>query len=250
MKKIVFLLLAMTLGLWSMTASELVKKMEKGTTSNNSVEAQLKMLLINSNGDTLERTMQLKTLDKGGESKALIEFLSPADVKGTKLLTYVHADKANEQWLYLPALKRVKRIVGSGQSGSFMGSEFTYEDFGKQGSDVYRYEELLQESTIDGVEYYLATRYPNSSDSAYSKQIIYVDKAQNLVRRVDYYDTKERHLKTATMHDYTSQNGSYRVGRIEMKNLQSGKATHILWLGEQSNAKLTDADFHKRVLER
>jgi len=250
MKKLLLLLIVSTSMIFAMTATELAKKMDKKVTGFNSTVSELKMVLIQSNGDKNERLMLLKTLEKGDQSKALIEFLSPSDVKGTKLLTYVHANKDNDQWLYLPALKRVKRIVGKNKKGSFMGSEFSYEDFGKQGSDVYTYDETLTDITLDGVACFKGTRYPKDKDSSYAKQDIYVDKATYLVKQVDYYDKKNRLEKIAYFSDYKQFDTLYRVGKIIMTNKQNNKSTIITWGKDKIFAKLKDKDFHKRVLKR
>ena len=101
--------------------------------------ADMLMTLKNRAGKTSRRVIRSKTLEgKGVGDKSLSLFDEPADVKGTAMLTFSHGLKADDQWLYLPALKRVKRINSRNKSGPFMGSEFAFEDLGSQDVEKYK----------------------------------------------------------------------------------------------------------------
>ena len=114
--------------------------------------ANMTMELKNKQGDTSIRYIRIKTLEVIGDGdKSMSIFDKPADVKGTAFLTFSHAIKPDEQWLYLPALKRVKRINSKNKSGPFMGSEFAYEDIASQEVEKYTYKYLRDES-LNGID--------------------------------------------------------------------------------------------------
>jgi len=141
--------------------------------------------------------MNSKTLEGENGDKSLIIFLTPADVKGTKMLTHEHINKDDNQWMYLPALRRVKRIASRNKSGSFMGSEFSYEDTANASWEKYTYKNDLEEVEFNGIKCYKGTRIPKDKNSGYSKQITYIDATTFLVSKIDYFDRKKELLKTA-----------------------------------------------------
>jgi len=128
---------------------------DKRDTGFSDQTASMVMELRNKHGDVSTRTIRIKTLEVIGDGdKSMSIFDKPADVKGTAFLTYSHAIKPDEQWLYLPALKRVKRINSKNKSGPFMGSEFAYEDLASQEIEKYTYK-FIRDENIDGVDYFV-----------------------------------------------------------------------------------------------
>ena len=123
-------------------------------------QSDMTMTLRNKQGNESKRAMRSKSLEVTGDGdKGLTIFDSPGDVKGTAFLSFTHATKADDQWLYLPALKRVKRISSSNKSGPFMGSEFAYEDISSQEIEKYTYE-WLKDEAVDGKEAFVIQRNP------------------------------------------------------------------------------------------
>ena len=118
---------------------EIAQKMKAAGEGFISDTSEMEMILIDSYGTRVSRKMKGTSMEgQNGEDRAITEFLSPADVKGTKLLTHSHKGEDDDQWLYLPAMKRKKRISGGARSSSFMGSEFSYEDLGSQDIEIGR----------------------------------------------------------------------------------------------------------------
>ena len=229
---------------------EVAQKSDKVTDGFESSIAQTEMVLINASGQQSIRQMEMKTLEGENGDKTISTFLTPADVKGTKTLTHEHADRDDDQWLYLPALKRVKRIASSNKSGSFMGSEFSYEDIGNTNYQKFTYTGEAEEVDLNGVACYKGSRVPNDKNSGYTKQISWIAKDTLLVQKVDYYDRKSELLKTAIFSDYKQIDGVWRVGKIEMKNYQNDKATILTWKEDKVHAGLTDKEFKKRMLKQ
>jgi len=251
MIKIVLASLATTLSLYAMTHFEVTKKNDDVMSGFKDSKSKMTMKLINAKGQTRVRHMRSRSLELNGGDKSLMEFLSPADVKGTKFLNYEHAKRDDDQWLYLPALKRVKRISSKNKSGSFMGSEFSYEDIGSFNIEKYDYkDEQVKTQKLNGVEVYVVERFPNYKYSGYTKQVAFIDKKTLLTLQTDYYDRKKSLLKSAYLSDYKLIDGVYRVGKITMKNFSNSKTSILIWDEESIKNGLSHKDFHKRVLKK
>ena len=229
---------------------QIAKKSDKVTDGFGSSISQTQMILINASGQKSVRNMEMKTLEGKNGDKTISTFLNPADVKGTKTLGHEHIDRDDDQWLYLPALRRVKRIASRNKSGSFMGSEFSYEDIGNQNYQKFTYGKKVQEVKFKGIKCYKGVRYPKNKNSGYSKQISWVSKKDFLLQRVDYYDRKKELLKTATFKNYKKTKGVWRVGEIEMRNYQNDKSTKLIWKKDKIHAGLTKREFTKRMLKQ
>ena len=250
MKKIVLTILLTATSLMALTNMEIAQKSDNVTDGFESSIAQTEMILINASGQKSTREIEMKTLEGENGDKTISTFLTPADVKGTKTLTHEHVDRDDDQWLYLPALKRVKRIASSNKSGSFMGSEFSYEDIGNQNYNKFTYDNKVEEVELNGVKCYKGTRIPKDENSGYTKEVSWVAMDSFLLQQVEYYDRKSELLKTAVFSDYKEIDGVWRVGKIEMKNHQNDKSTVLIWKDEKIKAGLTDKEFNKRVLKQ
>ncbi|MEM7257036.1 MAG: outer membrane lipoprotein-sorting protein [Pseudomonadota bacterium] len=213
--------------------------------------ANMKMTLRNRAGKESVRNVRVKTLEVTGDGdKSLSIFDEPADVKGTASLTWSHSNKPDEQWLYLPALKRVKRISSKNKSGPFMGSEFAFEDIGSQEVDKYTYKYLRDES-IDGADTFVMERYPVDKNSGYTKQVVWIEKERYVALKIEFYDRKDSLLKTLTATDFTQYlDKHWRAAKLEMINHQSGKSTTLDFEDYQFKTGLKDADFNKNALKR
>jgi outer membrane lipoprotein-sorting protein len=215
------------------------------------VQARLRMVLKNRHGQESQRTLDVRFLEVAEDGdKSLGYFHEPADVKGTALLTYSHKTENDDQWLYLPALKRVKRIASADKSGAFMGSEFAYEDLSSQEVEKYTYK-YLRDEVVDGEECFVVERYPTAKYSGYTRQWVWIDKSAYRTRKIDYYDRKGSLLKTLTSGGYTKHLERYwRAGWTLMENHQSGKSTRLEWSGFRFQAGLKDGDFTQEALKR
>ncbi|OPX27531.1 MAG: hypothetical protein B1H07_00975 [Campylobacteraceae bacterium 4484_166] len=249
MKSLIAIFLSAVI-LMAVTNKEVAKKSDEITDGFVSSKSNMTMILINASNQKTIRKLKSYILEGKDGDKSLLEFLTPADVKGTKMLTYEHIDKDDDQWLYLPALKRAKRIASSNKSGSFMGSEFSYEDTANSSWEKFKYKDTLEDVVLDGVKCYKGERYPIDKNSGYTKQITWVDKDSYLIKRIDYFDRKNELLKTAIFSDWKKIDGIYLMGKIHMTNLQNKKQTILKWSDRQIKVGLTTKDFTKRKLKR
>jgi Outer membrane lipoprotein-sorting protein len=213
--------------------------------------AELTMTLKNKHGSTSTRTLRIKTLERLDDGdKSLTIFDEPRDVKGTALLTFSHKTGDDDQWLYLPALKRVKRIASNNQAGPFMGSEFSYEDFSAQEVEKYTYK-YLRDETLNGMDCFVIERDPVHPKSGYTRQTVWIEKAEYRAQKVVYFDRKDALLKTFTTGDWKQYMGKYwRAHTMLMENHQSGKSTELSWDAFHFGTGLSDRDFNKNSLAR
>lgn len=214
--------------------------------------SDMTMILKNRQGKESRRTIRNRVLEMEGDgNKSLSIFDTPRDVKGTAFLSFSHKVGDDEQWLYLPALKRVKRINSRNKSGSFVGSEFAYEDIASQEVEKYTYKHLREEA-INGTLCFVGESYPvDKRNSGYTKRISWTDTGEYLVRKVEFYDRRQSLLKTLTIMDYQHYLGKFwRPARMEMVNHQTGKSTILLMGNYQFQTGLTEKDFNSTSLKR
>ncbi len=213
--------------------------------------ADLTMELRNKQGDSSIRFLHIKTLEvKDDGDKSLSVFEKPADVKGTAFLTFSHALVPDEQWLYLPALKRVKRINSNNKSGPFMGSEFAYEDLASQEVAKYTYK-YLRDEKANGVDCFVIERFPAYEHSGYKRQLAWINKAEYRPEKIEFYDRKNDLLKTLTFSGYKQYlNKFWRADTMTMVNHQNGKSTILRWNDYAFKTGLSDRDFNQNALKR
>ena len=213
--------------------------------------AVMKMVLRNRHGQESVRQIRVVNLEMEGDGdKGLTVFDEPRDIKGTAFLSYSHALVADEQWIYLPALKRVKRISSSNKSGPFMGSEFAYEDISSFEIPKYNYL-YLRDEVRDGIDCFVLELRPQYQYSGYTKSYVWVDKVEYRNQKVEYYDRKGSLLKVQRFTDYQLYLNQYwRAHTMTMDNKQNGKSTTLYWTNFKFKTGLTSADFEKNVLKR
>jgi outer membrane lipoprotein-sorting protein len=220
-------------------------------------EAVMKMVLTNAHGDTSERELRMRTLENTDEAdgdKSMIIFDRPRDVEGTALLTHAHILDPDDQWLFLPSLKRVKRISSANKSGPFMGSEFAYEDFSSQEPAKFEYTWLRQETCpvpVQSRNCHVVERRPLYEKSGYTRQMTWIDTDDLQVRKVDYYDRKNALLKTLLMTQYRLYNEKYwRAHDLYMVNQNNKKTTRLTWEDYAFGNGFDERDFDTNSLKR
>ncbi len=195
--------------------------------------------------------MKLISLEVDGDGdKSLTTFDTPRDVKGTSFLSHTHVIGPDDQWLYLPALKRVKRISSNNKSGPFMGSEFAFEDLTSPEVEKYSYK-YIKDDSANGVLCFLVERYPVDKKSGYKRQVVWIDQQEYRPQKIDFYDRKNSLLKTLVFSDYEQYLSKFwRAGIMNMKNHQTGKSTLLEWNEIVFGNGLNDRDFDKKALKR
>jgi len=214
---------------------------------------EMQMILRNAAGQETTRTLWLDTLEITDENlgdRSIIVFDTPADIEGTALLSHAKILDPDDQWLYLPALKRIKRISSANKSDPFVGSEFAYEDLSSQEVEKYTYK-WLRDEAINDHDVFVIERFPQYKNSGYTRQISWMDKKMYQPRKVEYYDRKNTSLKTLVFSEYQQYLDQYwRAGKMKMVNHQTGKRTDLIWENYQYKNELGDRDFDRNTLKR
>lgn len=254
--------LLMTLCFFSLNAAtpeqkglDIAKKMETANNGFLGEESLMEMILIDAYGAQTKRVMKgLVQEVKGDGDKSISIFQNPKDVKGTKMLTHSHKGDDDDQWLYLPTVRRVKRISSSNKSSSFMGSEFSYEDLGSQEIEKYNYK-WIKDVKIGkkGAKGWIVERIPKSN-SGYTKMIMTVAQKYMNPIKVEYYDRKKELLKVAKFSNFkkykVGKKTMWRSNKIDMNNVQTKKRSIFEWKNRKIGVNHKTKTFLKSSLKK
>lgn len=234
--------------------------MEKNffVTKVKSMMTEATMLLINDKGQTRERknTTTSKLQPNGIDSRLLVKFSTPADIKGTAFLQIEHIDGDDDEWIYLPALAKSRRLVANNKKDSFVGSDFSYGDISLPKVDLYQHT-LLRSETVEGQDCYVIESIPKSdttkSDSGYSKKVTWLRKDNFLETKVEYYDLSGRLMKTQLVSKHKllePDTQRWTAMHREMINQQTGHKTIFNFDKVEADVTVSDDLFTTRYLER
>ena len=216
------------------------------------------MILRDSRGTETRRIWRGMTLERAastGEGDwSIIVFSAPRDIDGTATLTHSKIEPSDDdQWLFLPAVKRVKRISSSNRTGKFVGSEFSFEDLGSQEVDDNTYKWLRDESCPDApsLTCHVIESYPKNARSGYSKRVTWTDKDEYRQYKTEFYNRRGDLEKVLTASGYTAYLGEYwRPARLDMQNVQTGKSTTLLQSNYKFRTGMSEGDFNAQRLPR
>ena len=218
--------------------------------TGDTVHALVRMDLIESDGSVKNRIVEgWGTEGDNDLSSMVLVFHRPASVQGTRFLVKERGDRDDDQWIYLPALKRVRRIAASEEDSSFMGTDFTYGDMTSREVDEDTHT-LLREESFGGRECYVIRSVPRDpGDSQYSRRVQWVAKDIWVPLKGELYDKQEKHLKTMTVEDLQKVQGYWTTMKTRMENVQTGHATEITVDKIRYDEDLEDSLFTTRFLE-
>lgn len=221
-------------------------------------EAVATMIIIDSKGrERVRKIAQVtKLFDHGQTEKKLIRFLAPADVKGTGFLTFDYRNKADDKWLYMPALRKTRRIVSSENAKSFMGSEFSYADITPPTVEDVTYT-LLGEAEVNGILCWKIEIIPVDDEVAdengFSKKISCIGKNDFVIRKAVYYDLDEelhKELVIKEIKELDPVNHKYRLIHLIMENKQNGRKSILKIEKLQYSPNVKNDYFSVRYLTR
>lgn len=231
---------------------EIAKKADLADRGFESSKVKLKMVLRNKQGQESTRLLENHTLELTQDGdKSMIVFNSPRDVQGTATLTFTHKVGSDDQWLYLPSIKRVKRISSDNKSGPFMGSEFAYEDLSSNEVEKYTYK-FIRNEKYRNFNCALVEQDPVDPKSGYKRRLVWynLDKGYRL-EKIEFYDRKNAKLKTLTYHNYNLYlSKHWRAGKFKMVNHQTGKETELFFENYSFKTGLDEKDFSQNALIR
>ena len=217
------------------------------------------MILRDAGGNETRRVwrgMNLERDARAGEGDwSVIVFSAPRDIDGTATLTQARIEpNDDDQWLYLPAVKRVKRISSSNRTGKFVGSEFSFEDLGSQEVEDNTYRWLRDEPcppAAGGLTCHVVEGVPKNARSGYSRRVTWVDTTHYNPHKTDFYNRRGDLEKTLTVSGYRQYMGRYwRPARLDMQNVQTGKSTTLLQSAYTFGTGMSEGDFNAQRLPR
>ncbi len=232
-----------------LTGKQIVNK-SYNLPSGDDKTSTLTMTLLNKQGKKRVRIIKQFTKDLGTVEKNIMYFQSPADVKNTSFMNWSYdSNKADDQWIYLPALKKTKRISSDSKSDYFMGSDFTYDDLGdrKLEADVHK---LLKTETMNGVACYVVESKSKDEDYMYSKSITWINKSNFVGVKKQFYDEDGDLLKILTIKKSVKMSGIWVITHSEMKNVQKNHKTSIVLSNVKLNTGVPDSKFTERMMMR
>lgn len=246
----------MALAAFALTAQEqglaVFEEVDRRASGYQDLQVRLEMVLRNRRGDETRRSLSIKQLEVPEDGdKMLVVFETPKSIKGTALLSFAHKREIDDQWLYLPAISRVKKIAARNKSGPFVSSEFSFEDLTPQELEKFTYRYLRAEA-LDGEPCHVVERVPIDELSGYTRQVVWVDQAEYRVLKIEYYDRRESLLKTLSVSGYRLYHGTFwQPAGMFMQNHQSGKSTELFWREYVFGSGLTaERDFSTNSLRR
>ncbi|MFZ5430633.1 MAG: outer membrane lipoprotein-sorting protein [Bacteroidota bacterium] len=230
-----------------MTGQQIMEKVYNNP-SGDDMQGELVMTLVNSRGEQRVRNLKQFMKNDGKSEKKIMFFMAPADVRNTSFMNWSYADgRDDDQWIYLPALKRTKRISSDGKSDYFMGSDFTYDDLGDRHPDEDNHK-LLREETIGGEACYVVESTPKSGGYMYSKTITWVMKESYLGLKREFYDQKGNLLKTLSIKKFEKISGIWTILETEMHNVQKSHKTLMNFSDVRYNKGIPDSQFTERSM--
>lgn len=236
----------------AMTGREIMQRMDKVDSSSDS--SRQATMLIERGKQKLVRKMRIQNKKYGDDTRSLIRFIEPADVRDTQYLSWTYEDTArdDDMWVFFPSENLIRRISGGGKKGSFMRSDFANEDIEVRAvdDDVHT---LIEESELDGAAVYVVESTPipeKAKDSNYAKRRVWVDKEKWLALKIEYYDGRDRLIKRLSQGGLEEIDGIWTATKLIMETPRKKSRTLMQYGDVQYNVGLEDSAFDQSALKR
>jgi len=232
------------------TGLDIIQKVYNRPTGDD-MKGDLTMIIENARGNQRVREIKQYVKNFGDLEKKIMFFNAPADVRNTSFMnwSYSEGNRGDDQWIYLPALKKVKRISSDSKSDYFMGSDFTYDDLGDR-QPLEDTHTLLREETLDGQETYVVESIPKDEEYMYSRTVTWIVKDSWIGLKTEFYDEDEDLLKILTVNEQLESAGVIILTNVKMTNVQSGQSTVMSFSNVEVNTGLADNTFTERIMRR
>jgi len=235
--------------LFAQNADEIVKA-SRDRIDAKTVSTRSRMTIHAKDGSTTERLLDQYSMDSPQGNRTVIVFQRPASVAGTRFLTVENPGKAGDRWIFLPSLGKVRRISSAESSGSFMGTDFSYDDVSLTDRDYSEdSHKLLREESIEGKLCWVVESTPKGSDFQYSKSVSWIDKANNVALRVQLFDKRGALLKQLEMGRLETVQGRLTPMSMKMTNVQAKTSTVVDVEILKYDEKIPESVFTVRFLE-
>jgi outer membrane lipoprotein-sorting protein len=257
MKKLIFaaLFIAGAFSMYAQDASQnsavSIMKAARNRIDMDTISTRSRMVITAKDGSTSERLIdQYSKDDANGNARTVIVFQRPANVAGTRFLTIENTSGNSDQWIFLPALGKVRRIAASESGGSFMGTDFSYDDISIADRDVsLDTHTLLREENFNGIACYVIQSVPKDSSNQYSKTISWVGKQNDLIYKTELYDKRGNVVKLLDMTDYREMQGRLTPMQMKISTVAAGTSTTIYMEIVKYNDPIPESVFTTQYLE-
>ena len=233
-----------------------VQKLNQTTRSWTDRRQHMNVTIVDRRGGERQREMEVRTRKYGpGASRSILFFVSPAEVHNIGILQWVEPNSEDHNWLWLPELKRVRQISGTGKQESFVGTDFSYEDLAILG-EVLDWKEdeapasLLRSENVDGHASAVIEFVPKTVDVAYGKVRIWLDRAELVLRKIELEDKKGRLAKTLVLSDIKKVGEIPVAFALEMRDERAGSHTKVVFTEIRYNVGIGEDEFTEHRLER
>jgi hypothetical protein len=229
MKRIT-VLAVLLMGATLLSAQDAVSIMNsaKNRVKMDTISSRSRMVITAKNGSTSERVIDQYSKDGPNGGRTVIVFQSPANVAGTRFLTMDTAGGGQDQWIFLPSLGRVRRIAASESGGSFMGTDFSYDDISSMDRELsLDTHTLLREETLNGKSCHVVQSVPKDTSYQYSKTITWIDKTGFLIYKSEMYNRRGELAKVMEMSDFKDVQGRLTPMQTKVSTVGAGTSTTI-----------------------
>ena len=252
MKKTGFLIIitfCLCTSLYSQDAESIVRA-SRDRIETDSVYTKSKMVITAKNGSKTERVIEQYSKDGPKGDRTVIVFISPKNIAGSRFLTMNNPGSADDRWIYLPELGKIRRIAASQGSGSFMGTDFSYDDISSTSRDpALDVHTSLREENFSGKACYVIQSVPKDKSFQYSKMIQWITKDDKIICKIELYDKKNVHIKTAEMSGIKEIQGRLTTTIITMTTLKAGTSTTITSEETKYDEPISEGMFTTAFLE-
>jgi hypothetical protein len=223
------MLAAFTIAANAQESAAAIMERAKDLQSAQTMSTRSRMVITAKDGSTTERVIdQYAKDDARGNARAVIVFQSPATVRGTRFLTMDNPSGKSDQWIFLPAIGKVRRIAASESGGNFMGTDFSYDDMSMMDRDTdLDAHTILREEPLNGTDCYVIQSVPLTDDYQYSKTVSWVDKSNYRVYKSELYNRRGILLKTMEMSEYAAVQGRDTPAQTKVSTVAAGTSTTI-----------------------
>lgn len=236
-------------GLYAQDANEIVRK-SRNRISYASKSTRSRMVILDKAGNATERIVDQYTVEKAGETKKMFVFQKPASVANTRFLTVTSADKTENRWIFLPALGKIRRISSGEGSGSFLGTDLSYDDISAtdRNPDLDTHV-LIKEETVNGKNCYVVESKPMDPGYQYSRMVSWIEKETLLTIRGEFFDNKGALSKVMEMLSAKSQQDRLTPVEVKMSTVSAGTSTTIFTDIVKYDEAIPDGVFTQKFLE-
>jgi outer membrane lipoprotein-sorting protein len=234
---------------YSQSAEEIARE-ARDRIRADTVSTRARMVIRDKAGGTTERLVDEYSAKLNGANAMVVIFQKPSSVAGTRFLTMENPGKPDDRWIFLPSLGKVRRVSAGEGSGSFMGTDFSYDDISLMDRDpdldVYT---LVREEAVDGKPCHVIEAKPKDDSYQYSRMLMWIDKDTSVSWKIEMYDRRNVLTKTLAIEKVQEIQGRLTPTQTTVRSVQAGTSTTLYVDIMKYDEKIPASVFTVRFLE-